>query len=126
MSESVTLYQKFKFNPLTLNTMKSVNTFSLSGRIVADAKYFESKNGLIARYSVAHNLGRGVPALFVDCVTFPKKGEMIQEELLKKGTPVLISGYLRPNANTKDGKTYNTTDFVVTSLLPAEVEGEGA
>lgn len=105
--------------------MKSVNTFSLSGRIVADAKYFDSKNGIIARYSVAHNLGRGVPALFVDCVTFPKKGEKIQEDLLKKGTPVLISGYLRPNTNTKDGKTYTTTDYVVTSLLSAEVEGEG-
>lgn len=122
----MTLYQKFKFNPLTLNTMKSVNTFSLSGRIVADAKYFESKKGTIARFSVAHNLGRNVPALFCDAVIFPKKDEMIQEELLKKGTPVLISGYLRPNANTRDGKTYNTTDFVVTSLLPAEVEGEGA
>ena len=106
--------------------MKSVNTFSLSGRIVADAKYFDSKNGIIARYSVAHNLGRGVPALFVDCVSFPKKGEKIQEDLLKKGTPVIISGYLRPNTNTKDGKTYTTTDYVVTSLSANQDEDEGA
>lgn len=105
--------------------MKSVNTFSLTGRLTADARYFDSKNGIIARFSVAHNFGRGIPALFIDCVIFPKKDEVIQEDLLRKGTPVLISGYLRPNTNTKDGKTYTTTDFVVTSLLPAEVEDEG-
>ena len=105
--------------------MKSVNTFGLSGRIVADAKYFESKKGTIARFSIAHNFGKGVPALFCDAVIFPQKDEKIQEDLLKKGTPVLISGYLRPNTNTKDGKTYTTTDYVVTSLRPAEVEGEG-
>lgn len=117
---------EFKFNPLTINIMKSVNTFSLSGRLTADARLYDSKNGIVARFSLAHNLGRGIPALFIDAVIFPKKGEMLQEELLKKGTPVLISGYMRPNSNTKDGKTYTTTDFVVTSLLPAEAEGEGA
>ena len=116
---------EFLFNPLTIKQMKSVNTFSLTGRLTADANFFESKNGRIARFSLAHNYGKGVPALFIDAVIFPKKGQSIPEDLLKKGTPVLISGYLRPNTNTKDGKTYTTTDFVVTTLLPAEVEGEG-
>ena len=105
--------------------MKSVNTFSLTGRLTSDARYFESKNGKIARFSIAHNFGRNVPALFIDCVIFPKKDEILQEDLLKKGTPVLVSGYLRPNNTAKDGKTYNATDFVVTSLSPAEVEDEG-
>ena len=106
--------------------MKSVNTFSLSGRLTSDARYFESKNGNIARFSIAHNFGRGQAALFVDAVMFPKKGETLPEDLLKKGTPVLISGYMKPNLNTKDGKTNTTTDFVVTSLSANEVEDEGA
>ena len=116
---------EIKFNLLKINVMKSVNTFSLTGRLTADARYFESKNGKIARFSIAHNFGRNVPALFIDCVIFPKKDEILQEDLLKKGTPVLVSGYLRPNNTAKDGKTYNATDFVVTSLSPAEVEDEG-
>ncbi len=106
--------------------MKSVNTFSLTGRLTADANYYESKNGRIARFSIAHNFGKGVPALFVDCVIFPKKGQSIPEDLLTKGTPVLISGYMKPNANTKDGKTYTTTDYVVTSLSANQDEDEGA
>lgn len=105
--------------------MKSINSFSLTGRCVADANYYESKNGKIARFSVAHNFGKGVPALFIDCVIFPKKGLNIAEDLLTKGTPVLISGYMKPNTNTKDGKTYTTTDFVVNSLTANQDEDDG-
>ena len=104
--------------------MKSTNTFSLSGRLTSDARYFESKNGIVARFSIAHNFGRGQAALFVDCVVFPKKGDTLPEDLLKKGTPVLISGYIKPNSNTRDGKTYTMIDFVVTSLS-AQAEDDG-
>ena len=103
--------------------MKSVNTFSLSGRLTADARYYESKNGLIARFSLAHNFGKGDPALFVDAVIFPRKGLVIPEDLLVKGSPVQISGFLKPSTNTKEGKTYNSIDWVVSSISSAD-EGE--
>lgn len=109
--------------------MKSVNTFSLSGRLTSDARYFDSKNGKVARFSVAHNFGKGMPALFLDAVMFSKNGSKdvtIPEEILKKGTPVLITGYFRPNVNTKDGVKYESTDMVVTSCDPLAEEAEGA
>jgi single-stranded DNA-binding protein len=103
--------------------MKSVNTFSLTGRLTADARFFDSKNGKIARFSIAHNFGKGDPALFVDAVIFPRKGLVIPEDLLVKGSPVQITGYLKPSSNVKDGKTYNSIDWVITSISSAD-EGE--
>ena len=109
--------------------MKSVNTFSLSGRLTSDARFFDGKNGKVARFSIAHNFGQGMPALFTEAVMFSKNGAKdvtIPEALLKKGTPVLISGYFRPNINTKDGMKYENTDMVVTSCDPLEEEAESA
>ncbi len=109
--------------------MKSVNTFSLSGRLTSDARYFDGKNGKVARFSIAHNFGKGMPALFQDAVMFSKNGSKdvnIPEALLKKGTPVLITGYFRPNVNTKNGVTYSNTDMVVTSCDPLAEEPEDA
>ena len=53
--------------------MKSVNTFSLSGRLTSDARYFDSKNGKVARFTIAHNFGKGMPALFLDAVMFEER-----------------------------------------------------
>lgn len=109
--------------------MKSVNTFSLSGRLTSDARYFDSKNGKVARFTIAHNFGKGMPALFLDAVMFSKNGSKditIPEELLMKGNPVLVTGYLRPNANTKDGVQYKSIDLVVTSCDTLAEEAEDA
>ena len=109
--------------------MKSVNNFSLSGRLTSDARYFDSKNGKVARFSIAHNFGKGMPALFLDAVMFSKNSGRditIPEDLLKKGTPVLISGFLRLNVVTKDGATYENTDYVVTSCTALTDEDEDA
>ena len=109
--------------------MKSVNTFSLSGRLTSDARYFDSKNGKVARFTIAHNFAKGMPALFMDAVMFSKNGSKditIPEEILKKGTPVLISGYFRQSVNTKDGVKYENTDMVVTSCDPLAEEAEDA
>ena len=95
----------------------------------SDARYFDSKNGKVARFSVAHNFGKGMPALFLDAVMFSKNGSKditIPEEILKKGAPVLITGYFRPNINTKDGVKHESRDMVVTSCDPLAEEAEGA
>lgn len=109
--------------------MKSTNTFSLSGRLTADARYFDSKNGKVTRFTLAHNFGQGMPALFTDVVMFSKNGSKeiaIPEDVLKKGNPVLASGYFRPSTSTKDGKTYHNVDLVVTSLSPLAGDAESA
>ena len=109
--------------------MKSVNSFSLSGRLTSDARFFDAKTGKVARFSIAHNFGKGMPALFTDAVMFSKNGSKevaIPEDLLKKGNPVLISGYFRPNVQTKDNVTHTTTDFVVTSCEALAEEGAEA
>lgn len=96
--------------------MKSANSFSLSGRLTADANIFSSKYGKVARFSVAHNFDKYQPALFMDAVMFAKKDEELPENLLKKGTVVIINGFFRASSTTKDGKTYRNTDMVVTSI----------
>ena len=109
--------------------MKSVNTFSLSGRLTSDARFFDGKNGRVARFSIAHNFGKGMPALFADVVMFGKNGNKdvdISEELLTKGTPVLVSGYFRVSVTSKDGVTYENKDMVATSCEPLEAEAEDA
>ena len=109
--------------------MKSVNTFSLSGRLTSDARFFDSKNGKVARFSIAHNFGKGMPALFMDAVMFSKTSGreiIIPDELLKKGTPVLISGFFRLNVIKRDGATYENVDYVVTSCTALEGEEESA
>lgn len=124
------LVSEIKFNPLTINIMKSINTFSLSGRLTSDARFFDSKNGKVARFSIAHNFAQGGPALFIDAVMFPKSGSKevtIPEDILKKGTPVIVSGYMKPAsvAKDKEAKPRQTIDMVVTSCDPQD-EAEGA
>lgn len=109
--------------------MKSINTFALSGRLTANARYFESKNGRIARFTIAHNFENGDPALFLNAVMFPKNGSKdvnIPEALLTKGTPVIVTGYMKRIINKKDGVTYESNDLVVVSCDPLDEEAEGA
>ena len=104
--------------------MKTLNSFTLSGRLTADARYFEGKTGKVARFSIAHNFGHGQQPLFVDCVMFSKTGAKdtpIPEDLMKKGTPVQVCGFFRP-AKTKDGNKYSGFDLVVASCDPLEDE----
>lgn len=104
--------------------MKTVNSFNLSGRLTSDANIFDSKNGKVARFSIAHNYGIGHQALFVDCVMFSKTGAAdtpIPEDLLKKGTPVQVFGFFRP-AKNKDGKRNSGIDLVVGSCDRLEDE----
>ena len=107
----------------------SRNSFEMSGRIVKDAQSNESRS--YARFSLAHNFGKGMEPLFVDVVMFDKNGKKavnIPFELLKKGTPVVVSGYMRPNVyKAEDGRTYRRVDYVVLSVeaIQAEPEAEG-
>ena len=104
-----------------------MNNFSMSGRLTSDAKIFEGKNGNIYRFDLAHNFGRGMDTLFINCVMYPKNGKKdvdIPSDLLKKGTPVYASGYIRPNVSEKDGKKYRSIDFVVLSISSADDEVE--
>ena len=48
--------------------MKSVNTFSLSGRLTADGRLYDSKNGIVARFSLAHILALESP---LPILTYP-------------------------------------------------------
>lgn len=106
--------------------MKTANCFYLTGRLTADARYFDSKTGKVARFSLAHNFASGAPTLFVDVVMFSKTGTKdtpIPENLLKKGTPVQVSGIFRAS-KPQEGKKTTGVDLVVASCEPAdEVEG---
>lgn len=94
---------------------KSVNTFSFSGRLTEDAHTNDEKK--YARFSLAHNYGKGMMPAFLDVTMFPKNGNKDVEipfDLLKKGTPVVASGYIKPKRNRKG------LDFIALTVVPAE------
>ena len=107
--------------------MKSTNNIILSGRLTADAKTNEQKS--YAQFSIAHNMGKDKEPLFVDFVQFTKNGKFtnkIDFDLLKKGTPVLVHAYMRPDSYTNaNGQTIRKIQFVVKkveAITEAEAE----
>ena len=94
----------------------SRNNIEVSGRLTSDAAISDGKNGKVARFSLAHNFGKGMDALFLNIVMFSKNGKKdveIPVDTLKKGAAVIVSGYLRPNNFKKqDGTTYRSIDLV--------------
>lgn len=108
--------------------MKSTNSFAISGRLTSDATI--SKTGAVARFRIAHNFGKDMEPLFVDCVMFSKNGKKdveIPTDLLKKGNAVLVSGYQRPNVYVNpEGKKYVRTDYVVLTCTTPDAEDTGA
>lgn len=95
--------------------MKSTNNIILSGRLTADAQPMANESGV--RFSIAHNMGKDKPALFVDFTYFAKNGRFtnkIDTDLLKKGTPVLVHAFMRPdNYTNAEGKTIYKVQYVV-------------
>lgn len=95
--------------------MKSTNNIILSGRLTADAQPMANESG--ARFSIAHNMGKDKAPLFVEFVQFAKNGRFtnkIDFDLLKKGTPVLVHAFMRPDSYTNaEGKTINKIQYVV-------------
>lgn len=95
--------------------MKSTNNIILSGRLTADAQPMANESGV--RFSIAHNMGKDKPALFVDFTYFAKNGRFtnkIDTDLLKKGTPVLVHAFMRPdNYTNAEGKTISKFQYVV-------------
>lgn len=94
---------------------QSVNSFAMSGRLMADAQTNDKKG--YARFTIIHNFGKGMTPLFFDVVMFPKNGSKdvkIPWNLLKKGTPVTVSGFSRPNVYTNEtsGKIYRSIDHI--------------
>lgn len=107
----------------------SKNNFVFSGRLTADATTNASQN--YARFTLAHNFGKDKDPLFLDFVMFNKNGKKdikIPFDLLKKGSPVIVEGYLRPdNFTNKEGKTIKDVAYVVLSVSKAtEVEADAA
>ena len=105
---------------------QSTNNFEISGRLTSDPSVSTAKNGQkIVRFDIAHNFGKDMDPLFVSVVMFEKNGSKtvkIPMNLLKKGSPVTVSGYLRPNNfTTSEGKNIRRIDFVALAIEETEV-----
>lgn len=95
------------------------NSFSIGGRICEHGLEI-TKNG-VAQFVIAYNFGAGsglVP-LYTECVMMTPPGGNLPMELLKKGTPVLASGYRRASSWVdREGAKHYQVDYVVTDLKP--------
>lgn len=100
----------------------SENSFTMTGRLVKDVVTNESKS--FARFTLAHNFGKDMDALFTDVVAFAKNGKKdvdIPFDILVKGAKIRVSGFMRPNNHEYNGKKYYSTDFVALTIEPAKL-----
>lgn len=105
---------------------KSTNSVVLTGRLTADAKPMANEAGV--RFSIAHNMGKENPTLFVEFTMFAKNGKVTKQiptDLLVKGQAVTVSAYMMANNYTKaDGTEVKGIQFIVKSVEALEAEAE--
>ncbi len=106
------------------------NNFHLSGFVAVDATIKNFDTSAVARFplSIARKETQGEQTIrksaLINCECWSKSAISPRFELLKKGTLVSISGYIRPDEYTdKEGKTQQRITFVVVSVsVPAKAE----
>jgi single-strand DNA-binding protein len=99
--------------------MPDFNQITLLGRLTADPELRHTKNGSpIAEYTLAVNrkYGDNEEILFIGCITWGKLSEAVSRCLLK-GSPVLVSGYLRQENWTNKAGERRTSYKVVTDTV---------
>jgi len=106
---------------------KSINYLAITARLIANAE-FKGQNENVARFTAVHHVGSD--ALFLNCVMFRNLGKknerVIPMDKLTKGNTLVLEGFLKPTKWEKDGKTYNSQDFVVTKVSEPEVIADDA
>ena len=107
----------------TYHILPKFNNIDFAGRLTADATINEAGNR--AEFSLARTFGGDAGAVFLNnIVLFGDKHKPISQEvldLLKKGTPVVISARFVPHVIEKDGKTVNRVRIVVKTIQAAEL-----
>lgn len=100
--------------------MKSTNSLIITGRLTADAKPMANNAGV--RFSIAHNMGKNNPVLYIDFTMFSKNGKVekaIPTDLLKKGKAVTVSAYMSPTEyKDADGNTVRGSRYIVKTVEP--------
>lgn len=109
---------------VTVNVLEYTNEIALTGRVVsADEKTFDSGKK-VTTLKIAHNFGKGKDdkkrAIFPRVIVF---GD-ITEDLLKKGAPILVKGYLAQNNFERDGKKYFGQVINANSVEAAPMNGK--
>lgn len=101
-----------------------MNSIIIMGRLTKDPETGSSQNGnTYARFSIAvdrrYKKDGEQDADFFNCSAFGKKAEFV-EKYMKKGTKVVISGEMRMDRVTKDGKTTTYPKVMVNDIEFAE------
>lgn len=101
-----------------------MNSIIIMGRLTKDPETGSSQNGnTYARFAIAvdrrFKKDGEQDADFFNCSAFGKKAEFV-EKYMKKGTKVVISGEMRMDRVTKDGKTTTYPKVMVNDIEFAE------
>ena len=101
-----------------------MNSIIIMGRLTKDTETGSSQSGnTYARFSIAvdrrFKKEGEQDADFFNCSAFGKKAEFV-EKYMKKGTKVVISGEMRMDRVTKDGKTTTYPKVMVNDIEFAE------
>lgn len=107
----------------------NTNSFNLSGYVAVDANIRNFDNSSVARFplSVSRTKTNGDEttrkSALVSCECWRKSEEASTFGLLKKGTLVKVSGFIRPEEWTSDdGTKHNRIVFVATSVSELSTE----
>lgn len=103
--------------------MKASNSFSVAGRLAADAQVKNTTNSNVAnaRVAVSSKKGENTTTGWIDIEAWNKDAQAFEN--LKKGQLIQFNGFLRPEEyKTKDGKHRQVIIFVATSWEPVTAD----
>lgn len=102
----------------TIKILPSINNIDICGRITSDP--IVSTNGNVMLFNIIRNFGGDKDPILVDFVYFkPKDGF---PTFLKKGAPVIVHAYYKPNVWTdKDGVEHKDVQKIVKKVELAQL-----
>lgn len=89
-----------------------MNNIVITGRLTADPKIMDTKNGIVGKYFLACDRPGTDAADFIPCTAFGKTAEFV-ERYLKKGMKMMVSGSLHTGSYEKNGETRYTAEVIV-------------
>lgn len=103
--------------------MKTTNSFSVAGRLAADAEVKNTTNSNVAnvRVAVSSKKGEQTTTGWIDIEAWNKDAKAFEN--LKKGSLIQFNGFFRPEEyDTKEGKHRQVIVFVATSWEPVTAD----
>ena len=112
--------------------MKTVNSFNVTGFVVADAVVNKFENASVAHFglAIARTEGKGEnkkrTSAILNIEIWRSNTNAADLALLKKGNRITVKGFFKPDTYEKDGKPVSKIVFAVTEITTGDDTKEEA